>query len=97
MAGYRILIWSGAQARLIDHDAIERGVRGEALLERVSAAGRAALGISTADADRPQTGRRRKIAALYGHLREALRLIDELRPLPSARRLARRLRARVQG
>jgi len=88
MPRYRILIWSGAQSCLVDHDAIDGDTRGEALLERIAAAGRVALG-APRETDRRRGARQAKIAAAHRHLREAMRLLDELRALPSARRLAR--------
>lgn len=91
MARYRILIWSGRRRGLVDHDTIMPGeATGEPLLERIHAAGRAALGLALG----MRAQRQAEIAAASGHIREALRLLDGLASLPSARRLARRMRLR---
>ena len=71
---YRILIWSGREARMIDHDAIDARALGESALDRIADAGRVALGLSPR-ADRSKGS---KLACARRHLRNALRLIEEL-------------------
>ena len=48
MGQYRLQIWSGRQDGLVDHGAIATGkATGELLLERIHAAGRAALSLAS--------------------------------------------------
>ena len=69
---YRILIWSGPQARTIHHDAIDTSEAGDALLERIAGAGRAALGLP------PRDARTSAIAAVRRHLSRAAKLLEDL-------------------
>ena len=67
---YRILIWSGPQARLVDHDAVD----GDAMLDRLASAGRAALGLPPRGGDAQHT----RLARAHRHLARAVKLLEEI-------------------
>ncbi|MBV9843164.1 MAG: hypothetical protein JOY99_16790 [Sphingomonadaceae bacterium] len=71
---YRILIWSRREARMVDHEALDMRALGETALDRLADAGRAALGLGP----RRGNSRRARIAAAHRHIRNALRLIEDL-------------------
>ena len=72
---YRILIWSGPQARLVDHESDGVGKDDDALLERLADAGRAALGLPP----RPDEAQRGpELACAPRHLVRAVKLLENL-------------------
>jgi hypothetical protein len=71
---YRIRIWSGREARLVDHDLIDARAGGDAVLDRIADAGRASLGLPPRSASVPGS----KLAVARRHLCNAMRLIEEL-------------------
>ena len=72
---YCILIWSGPQARLVDHESDGVGKGDDALLERLADAGRAARGLPP----RPDEAQRGAgLACAPRHLGRAVKLFEDL-------------------